>query len=155
MTLPVRHTHGSLRERAYPWREPMTAEFDELFERMNRFLESAAPSWTEPLAWMPLADLSETDETYQVECELPGIQRKDIDVEVSGRELHITGEMKEREREGVLRRATRRTGRFEYRTLLPTDVKTEDVHAGLADGILTVTVPKAQAVKPHHIEIEG
>ncbi|ALO92363.1 Heat shock protein [Streptomyces hygroscopicus subsp. limoneus] len=152
MTLPVRHRHGSLLERAYP---PIAAEFDELFERMNRFLQSAAPSRTEPMAWAPLADLSETDEAYEIECELPGIKREDIDVELGGRELHITGELKEREREGVLRRATRRTGRFEYRALLPTDVKAEDVRAALADGILTVTVPKAQAVKHHHIEIKG
>ncbi|MFJ2720193.1 Hsp20/alpha crystallin family protein [Streptomyces sp. NPDC087437] len=155
MTLPVRHRHGSLLERAYPWREPIAAEFDELFERMNRFLESAAPSWTEPMAWAPLADLSETDEAYKIECELPGIKREDIDVEVGGRELHITGELKEREREGVLRRGTRRTGRFEYRALLPTEVKAENVHANLADGILTVTVPKPQTAKPHHVEIEG
>ncbi|MDX3758519.1 Hsp20/alpha crystallin family protein [Streptomyces mirabilis] len=152
MTLPARHRHGSMLERAYP---PIAAEFDEFFERMNRFLESAAPSWTEPMAWAPLADLSETDEAYKIECELPGIKREDINVEVSGRELHITGELKEREREGVLRRAMRRTGRFEYRALLPTDVKAEDVHATLADGILTVAVPKAQAAKPHHIEIES
>ncbi|WP_431964804.1 Hsp20/alpha crystallin family protein [Actinacidiphila sp. bgisy160] len=155
MTLPVRHRPGSLPERAYPWNEPIAAEFDQFFERMHRFLESAAPSWAEPMAWAPLADLSETDEAYKVECELPGIKSEDIDVEVSGRELHVTGELKEREREGVLRRATRRTGRFEYRALLPTEVKAEDVHATLADGVLTITVPKTQAAKPHHIEIEG
>ncbi|WP_420856295.1 Hsp20/alpha crystallin family protein [Streptomyces malaysiense] len=69
------------------------------------------------------------------------------------RELRTTGEYKEREREGVLRRSTRRTGRFEYRALLPADVKAEEITATLADGVLTVTVPKAQAAKPHHIEI--
>jgi HSP20 family protein len=47
-----------------------------------------------------LVDLSETDEAYQFECRLPGIKGEDIDVEVSGRELHITGELKKREREG-------------------------------------------------------
>ncbi|WP_245238348.1 Hsp20/alpha crystallin family protein [Streptomyces roseochromogenus] len=68
--------------------------------------------------------------------------REDINVEVSGRELHITGEPKERE--GVLRR----TGRFEYRALLPTEVKAEDVHATLADGILTVAVPRLRRPSP-------
>ncbi|MER5910415.1 Hsp20/alpha crystallin family protein [Streptomyces sp. NPDC001982] len=121
---------------------------------MKRFLESAAPSWTEPMIWAPLADLSETDEAYEVECELPGIKREDIDVEVSQRELHITGELKEREREGVLRHTTRLTGRFEYRALLPTDVKAEDVHAGLANGILTVTVPKAHG-QSHAAHLRG
>lgn len=153
MTLPVRHRPGTLLERAFPWHEPIAAEFNELFERMNRFLESAAPSWTETMAWAPLADLRETDDAYVVECELPGIKHKDVDVEVSERELCVTGELKERTREGVLRRATRRTGRFEYRALLPAEVKSEEVSASLTDGILTVTIPKAQAAKPRHIEV--
>jgi HSP20 family protein len=111
-----------------------------MFERMNRFLEAAAPRWTETMAWAPLADLYET-----------GLKREDIDVEVSERELCITGELKERE--GVLRRATRRSGHFEYRSLLPAEVNSEQVSASLADGILTVTVPKTQATNPRHIEI--
>ncbi|MEV0495194.1 Hsp20/alpha crystallin family protein [Streptomyces atratus] len=155
MTLPVRHRPGGLLERAFPWHEPMAAEFDELFQRMTQLLESSAPSWTETMAWAPMADLHETDEAYELECELPGIKRDDIDVEVSGRELRITGELKERERKGVVRRATRRTGRFEYRALLSTELKAEEVQASLADGILTLTIPKSQAAKPRHIEIQG
>ncbi|MGW6390972.1 Hsp20/alpha crystallin family protein [Streptomyces sp. NPDC055103] len=96
--------------------------------------------------------MHETDDAYVVEAELPGI-KEDIDVEVSGRELCVTGEFKEREREGVLRRGARRTGRFEYRALLPVEVKAEEVKANLADGVLTVTVPKTQAAKPRHVEI--
>ncbi|AWN30592.1 Hsp20/alpha crystallin family protein [Streptomyces sp. NEAU-S7GS2] len=157
MTLPIRRRHGGPLERGFPWHEPMTAEFEDLFERMNRFLESASltPSLTRTMTWTPLADLHETDDAYEVECELPGMRREDIDVEVTEHELCISGELKEREREGVPRRRGRPTGRFEYRALLPTDVKAEDVHAALADGVLTVTVPKAQAAKPRHIEIQG
>ncbi|MGC9539795.1 Hsp20/alpha crystallin family protein [Streptomyces sp. UG1] len=154
MTLPVRHRHGSMLERPFPafgWGEPITAEFDELFERMNRLLQGAAAPAA--LAWSPAADMRETDDAYVVEAEVPGIKRDDIDIEMSERELRITGEYKEQEREGVLRRSTRRTGRFEYRALLPTDVRSEEVSATLHDGVLTVTVPKAQATKPRHIEI--
>ncbi|MFF8996146.1 Hsp20/alpha crystallin family protein [Streptomyces sp. NPDC014983] len=155
MTLPVHHRPGRLLERPFPalsWGEPISAEFDDLFERMNRFLQAAS---TAPAVgvWSPLADLHETDDAYAIEAELPGIKREDIDVEVSERELCITGEYKECDREGVLRRSTRRTGRFEYRALLPADVKADEITATLADGVLTVTVPKAQAAKPHHIEI--
>ncbi|MER6102888.1 Hsp20/alpha crystallin family protein [Streptomyces sp. NPDC001832] len=88
-----------------------------------------------------------------VEAELPGIEREDIDVEISDRELRITGEYKECEREGVLRHSTRRAGHFVYRALLPADLKAEKVAAALSDRILTVTVLKAQAAKPHHVEI--
>ncbi|MER6503288.1 Hsp20/alpha crystallin family protein [Streptomyces sp. NPDC001455] len=157
MTLPARHRPGSLLERSFPglgWNEPAAAEFDELFERMNQLLGSAA-SAPAALAWSPAADVRDTDDAYVIEAELPGIRRDDIDIEISGRELRITGDLKEREREGVLRRSTRRTGHFEYRAHLPSDVRPDDVSAGLGDGVLTVTVPKAQAVKPRHIEITG
>ena len=153
MTLPIRHRHEGPMERLFPstgWSEPLAAELDELYERMTHLLESAAPSAG---AWAPFADMHETDTAYVIEAELPGIKREDIDVEINERELRITGEYKEREREGVLRRGTRRTGRFEYRALLPADVKTEGIEATLGDGLLTVTIPKAQAAKPRHIEI--
>jgi HSP20 family protein len=155
MTLPVHHRPGRLLERPFPalsWGEPIAAEFDDLFERMNHFLQAA--SITAPVgAFSPLADLHETDDAYVVEAELPGIKHEDIDIEIGDRDLSITGEYKQCEREGVLRCSTRRTGRFEYRALLPADVKAEEITATLADGVLTVTVPKAQAAKPRHIEI--
>jgi HSP20 family protein len=97
--------------------------------------------------------MRETDDAYVIEAELAGIKRDDIDIEMSDRELHISGGYKERERAGVLRRSTRRTGHFEYQTLLPTDVTPDEVSATLHDGVLTVTVPKVQATKPRHIEI--
>ncbi|MFF4948416.1 Hsp20/alpha crystallin family protein [Streptomyces chattanoogensis] len=157
MTLPIRHRHGGMTERGFPWRDPMSADFEELFERMNEFLGAAAatPSMTRTMPWSPPADMHETDEAYVVECELPGIRREEIDVEVSESELSISGELKEREREGVLRRRGRPTGRFEYRVMLPTNVKADDVHASLSEGVLTVTIPKAQGTKSRHIEIEG
>ncbi|WP_245171279.1 Hsp20/alpha crystallin family protein [Streptomyces decoyicus] len=53
------------------------------------------PSTAMP-TWIPLADVTETDDSYQVDVELPGMKSKDIDVEVSGQELVISGEIKER-----------------------------------------------------------
>lgn len=156
MTLPVHRRPGRLPERAFPgWPEPIAAEFDELFERINHLLGAAPamPSLTGTMVWAPLADMRETDDAYVVECELPGIKHDDIDIEISERELSITGELKESEREGTMRRSTRRSGRFEYRSVLPTEVKAEDVGATLADGVLTVTLPKAQAAKPRHIKV--
>lgn len=155
MTLPVRHRPGSLLERPFPafgWGEPLAAEFGELFDRMNRLLEGAATT-PAALPWSPGVDMRETDDNYVIEAELPGIRRDDIDIEMSERELRISGEYKEQEREGVLRRSTRRSGRFAYQALLPADVRSDEVGATLHDGVLTLTVPKAQATKPRHIEI--
>jgi HSP20 family protein len=157
MTLPARRQRaGRPTELGVPsWTRDPLAEFDDLFSRIGRLLESTVGVGPVPgtMAWAPLADTSETDDAYVVEADLPGVKREDIDVEISARELVITGELKEREREGVLRRGTRRTGRFEYRALLPTDVKAEGINAALTGGVLTITVPKAEPVKSRHVEI--
>lgn len=157
MALPVRRgTPGRLAERRFPgWTDPL-AEFDDLFGRMGNLLESAVggslPS-AEGMAWPPPADVSETDDAYLIEVEVPGVKREDLDIEMADRELAISGEFKERERTAVLRRGSRRTGRFEYRTVLPSEVNAEGVDATLRDGVLTVKVPKAEVAKPRRIEI--
>ena len=156
MALPVRRQRtGTMAELGFPgWTRETSAEFDDLFTRMSRLFEATAgPRRAAERMWVPQADLRETEDAYLVEVELPGIKSEDIDVEFSERELAITGELKEREREGVLRHTTRCTGRFEYRVLLPTEVKAEEVKATLDNGVLSVTVPKAEAAKPRHVEI--
>ncbi|EFL21747.1 small heat shock protein C2 [Streptomyces himastatinicus ATCC 53653] len=155
MSMPVRRHRGAgPLERPRGWSRNPLAEFDELLSQMGGLLEStvgaAPPALT---TWAPAADVIEADDAYRVEVDLPGVRRADVDVEVSGQELTVSGEIGEREREGVVRRSTRRTGRFEYRMLLPAEVNTEAVKAEMADGVLTITVPKAEAVKPRHVEI--
>lgn len=67
----------------------------------------------------------------------------------------MTGELKETEREGMFRRRTRRTGSFQYRTNLPSDIRADDIDARLDDGVLTLRIPKAEAAQPKKIEIKG
>ncbi|WP_338058336.1 Hsp20/alpha crystallin family protein [Streptomyces antioxidans] len=142
-------------DRPRVWARNPLAEFDDLLSQMGGLLESAVGGAATPglTAWAPAADVTEGDEAYHVELELPGVRRQEIDIEVNGQELTVTGEIKERERTGVLRRGGRRTGRFEYRMLLPSEVNTEGVKAVMSEGILTITVPKAETAKPRHIEI--
>ncbi|GAA2656119.1 Hsp20/alpha crystallin family protein [Streptomyces vastus] len=157
MTLPARRATGSrLAQRRFPgWAGDPLAEFDDLFSRFGNLLETTVGGGLAPTAgaWAPAADVSETDDAYLIEIDLPGVKRDDIDIEMGERELTIRGEFKERERAGVLRRGTRRTGRFEYQAVLPGEINAEGVNASLADGVLTVNVPKAEAAKPRHIEI--
>lgn len=147
MTLPVRQeTSGPARWD--PWRE-----FESLTGQMNQLFESAFGRSGLAGGWAPAVDVEETDDAYVVEAELPGVNRDDVQVEVSGGVLTLTGEFKERERVGILRRRTRRTGRFEFRTTLPTAVDSDAISASLHDGVLTVTVPKAAEAKPRRVEI--
>jgi len=81
-------------------------------------VRSARPSG----ASRSLVDLEETDDAWIIEAEVPGARREDVSVELHGDELAVHGEIRERERAGILRRRTRRTGQFDYRVRLPGDV---------------------------------
>ena len=106
--------------------------------------------------WVPLADVSETDDAYTVEVELPGVRKDQINVELNDRELVISGEIPEpSEEDGQRRRRSRRTGRFEFRTVLPGEVNPDGVSANLSDGVLSVKIPKAEEAKPRRIEVVG
>ncbi|MDX3228706.1 Hsp20/alpha crystallin family protein [Streptomyces sp. ME19-01-6] len=157
MSMPVRRTRNEgATERQRGWARSPLAEFDDLLNQMGGLLESTVGGVVPGVglvAWTPSADVSETDEAYHVQIELPGVSRREVDVEVSGQELGVSGEIKERERTGVLRRSTRRTGRFDYRVRLPSEVNTEGVKATMSDGVLSINVPKAETTKPRHIEI--
>jgi HSP20 family protein len=132
-------------------------EFEDIYDRMGQLMSFAfgdlglARPGNAP--WSPLAEVSETDDAYLVHVELPGIRKDQVDVQLVDRELVISGDIKESEN-GRRRRSSRRTGRFEYRTYLPGDVKADQVSAQLADGVLTVTVPKSEATKPRRIEVK-
>ncbi len=65
----------------------------------------------------------------------------------------ITGDIKERERKGILRRRTRRTGRFEFRVTTPDDVDPDAVDASLDGGVLSVRIPKPEPARPHRVAI--
>lgn len=134
-------------------------EFEEIYDRMGDLLTLAFGEPPVAMAdggpWVPLADVSETDDSYVVKVDLPGVQRDQINVQLQDRELSITGEIPESPNGGRTHRRTRRTGQFALHTLLPGDVNADNVNATLADGVLTVTVPKSEGAKPHQIEVKG
>jgi HSP20 family protein len=110
---------------------------------------------TESVGWTPPVDIEEQDNAYVIEAELPGVQKDDVNIELVANELLITGEIKEREREGILRKRTRRIGRFEYRVRLPEQVDGDNIEAKLKDGVLTVRVPKAQQSERRRIQVKS
>jgi HSP20 family protein len=131
------------------------SELEDLYQRMGQLMGSAFEGMRQPLsqAWAPLADLTQTEDAYVAEVELPGVKKDDISVEVAGQELAITGEYNDTGTEGTALRRGRRTGRFEYRVMLPGQADPDKITASLADGVLRVTVPKAETDKPRRIEI--
>ena len=130
-------------------------------ERLRRMLDQTFGSFglpsfvTESVGWSPPVDIEEQDNAYVIEAELPGVQKDDVNIELVANELMITGEIKEREREGILRKRTRRIGRFEYRVRLPEQVDADNVEASLKDGVLSVRVPKREQAERRTIQVKS
>lgn len=151
MALPSRRTSSDVSAWS-PFRE-----LEDIHSRFSKLLESAfgeAPSSMFE-TWTPPVDIEETDDAFIVEAELPEVKAEDVDVELNDNQLSIHGEIKERERTGVLRRQTRRTGRFDYRFTLPAPVQPDKVEALLKDGVLRLKLHKSELDKPRRIEITG
>jgi HSP20 family protein len=154
MALPTRRSTSTSNppERWDPFRE-----FDDLQARMERLMESAFSGLDNGGGeiFLPLVDVEETEDAWIVEAELPGAKKKDVHVELRDSELVIHGEIKERERKGILRRRTRRTGRFEYRVTIPGSADPDKIDASLDDGVLTVRLPKPAADRPREIQVNS
>lgn len=120
-----------------------------LNDELDRIFEAPAPAWT------PALDVHEDKDKFTVSLELPGVDRKDISVSVEENQLVITGE---RKAETILettavRRQERFYGKFSRALALPAVVDANKIKAGYKDGILTVTLPKAEEAKPKHIDV--
>jgi HSP20 family protein len=138
---------------------PPLHDFDQVAERMRRLLDESlgtpVAAVVEAAAWTPPVNIEETDDAYVVEAELPGVKREDVNIEMDRNELSITGEIKEQERQGILRKRTRRIGRFEYRVQLPNVVDGENVDAKLEDGVLRIRLPKSERAQRRRIEVKS
>ena len=129
-------------------------EFDRLFERML-----ATPLLTEPLPaptlpavaeygmeWAPALDLVETEKEFVIRLDLPGVHKENVDLKLLGELLTIVGrrdEVKEY-RAGTALWRERETGKFIRTIRLPARADEKKVEAIYQDGILTVTLPKAE-----------
>ena len=117
-------------------------------------LESAADpvrawSWS---AFSPSADVAETADGYRLELDLPGLTEKDVSVTVEGKHLTIAGERKAPEGDSYTRRE-RGFGAFERVFHLPDDVDVNRIEAKAKNGVLTVTMTKAESAKPKTIAV--
>ena len=136
-----------------PMREMMT-----LREAMDHLFDDA---FTNPIrlhnGTMPAIDLYQTDESVVVKAALPGLKAEDVQISVSGEALTLKGEFHQ---DNEVKEATnhlkeQRYGSFERSVMLPTDVETEKAKAEFENGILTVTLPKAEQVRPKTISIKA
>ena len=134
--------------------EHLWEQLAQVFPSWPRVAGQRGPGAGMDAEFIPLADVEETEDAYLIEMELPGVDKKDINVELSGRRLTVTGQRKEKERVGTVRRRTRMVGRFRYEILLPGSIDEQTVDAQLKDGVLTVRIPKTKAERAKQISVK-
>jgi HSP20 family protein len=127
-------------------------EFAVLWDRMGQLFETAGDGSSD--SWVPTVETDESDDAYLVRAELPGMKKDDVDVELRGNELRITGEVKA-DGNGDGKTLRQRRGKFAYRASLPADAEPQKVNAELSDGVLTVRVPKAAQAQARKIRVKA
>jgi HSP20 family protein len=133
--------------------ESIREEMEELFSRA--FGEEGGPWSAERI--VPSLDLAESDAAIEVRVDIPGMDAKDIDIQVNGNLLTISGERKEEKEEKgkTYHRIERRCGSFSRTVTLPAPVKEDAVDAQYKNGILTVKLPKTEEAKSKKITVKS
>jgi HSP20 family protein len=105
----------------------------------------------------PAMDLYQTDNEVVVKASLPGVKAEDVQISVTNGVLSLRGEVREEKEEKghTYHLRERRVGTFARAVTLPTDVDVDKAHAEFEDGILVLTLPKAEQVKPKTITVKA
>jgi HSP20 family protein len=138
-----------------PAREMMT-----LRDAMDRLFDDA---FTRPLRLndgyltVPAVDMFQTDNEIVVKAAIPGVKADDVQINVTGEVLTIKGETREKEetKEKAYHLREQRWGSFERTIALPADVVADKAKAEFENGILTITLPKAEEARPKTISIKA
>ena len=131
------------------------------FDRMNQLMEEMFGNkfdftpWPAFAPWNPPVDIKETSNDYTFVAELPGFEQTNVNVELSNDVLTLSGfrESTSEEKNANYLRRERYYGEFKRSFKLDTHVRPEGIKAAFKDGILTVFVPKIEAVKPHKVHV--
>jgi len=107
--------------------------------------------------WVPSIDVAETDTAIVVRAEIPGMNKKDIEISLTEGLLTVKGERKtdHEEVDEKIYMAESHYGSFCRTLRLPNDVKTDEVDANYKDGVLKIVLPKREAVLPKKIEVSS
>lgn len=130
-------------------------EFEDLLSRVGEGWDGDWPA----VQRVPSLDLTESNGTFEAKLDVPGMSPDEIDIEVTGDTLTITGkheeEKTEDDKEKKYHRVERRSGSFQRSVTLPCTVKEADVSAEYQDGVLTITLPKSEDAKSHRVAIKS
>lgn len=128
-------------------------EIDRLFSNFMPTMDTDTTG--DAATWLPRVDLGETEDTYLMRLDLPGLSKDDVNISYHDGVLSISGERKHEEQtDGVnFIRLERRTGHFYRSFSLPKAIVADKIKATYKEGVLTIQVPKAEESKPRRISI--
>ena len=132
-------------------------EMENMFERYNRESGRGLETDLRSADWSPTVDIEESDNFYLIRADVPGVEKKDIDVHMDNGILSITGEKREEKESGKgtkRHRTERYSGSFARRFTLPGSIKADNIDASYKDGVLSLMIPKAEEAKPKYIDIK-
>jgi HSP20 family protein len=136
--------------------EAFQREMSRMFDDFFRGVPTQFTGAEAPFGAMPRVDVSETDNEYEVKAELPGLEEKDINLQLANNVLSIRGEKKaereEKEKNYFL--SERSFGSFQRSIPFPTEVDEDKVQASFKSGVLTVRLPKTERAKSQAKRIE-
>lgn len=133
-------------------------EIDSLQREMNRLFDTLTPAAdgrTNGIAFIPAAEMQETPEAIHLKLEVPGLEAKDLDVQVTAEAVAISGERRSENKteENGMMRSEFRYGKFQRVIPLPGRVQNNQVQAEYKDGILQLTLPKAEEEKNRVVKV--
>jgi HSP20 family protein len=128
---------------------------DQLFDSFFGLTRREGEGATSVSVWAPSVDVREDAGSFYVTADLPGIDRDSVDIELENNTLTIKGERRfekkdEKENYHYIERSY---GSFFRSFSLPRNVNSEQINAEFKDGVLTITIPKAEAAKPRKVQI--
>jgi HSP20 family protein len=133
-------------------------ELDELGSGLRLFQDTVNRLLSEPTArpWAPAVDILEAENELLLKADLPGVDMKDIDIQMENGTLALRGERKfeNEKKEGGYHRIERSYGSFARYFTLPDTVDSEHVKAEYKNGVLTVKLPKKELAKPRQIKVD-
>lgn len=138
-----------------PWQE-----MNSLQRQLNRLFDDALTpeNWNDFGNWssFPAAEITEKDDAFHLKLEVPGMEAKDLDIQVMADRVAIAGERKSetKSEENGNTRSEFRYGKFQRVIPLPARIQNTDVRAEYKDGILNLTLPKAEAEKNKVVKVK-
>lgn len=133
-------------------------EFERMRREMNRLaegLKTGLPAFS-TAGVFPLTNVTEDSNNFYIRAELPGMNNEDIEISLTGNSLSISGQRIIPKEGDTVRyhRREREAGKFSRMISLPGSVDTDKVEASFKDGILTIVLPKSEAMKPKQIQVK-